>query len=309
LSIGKQDFSYGDGFIIGDNDNGLLGARAKFGFYKELALDLFAAKDNARDFDVYGGSLKINLKPSVEIGFFGERNNTGFLYYKGVLNGDLPIEHDDKIFYDLRITGGNEKYKYRIEAAKQQGKFSGGSLQTLDYDVYAFCFEGNWKGSILNLFDADAAAVFSFSNSEGDNIFNPSFAKRYDGIKKTGYGTLFAASVSDSFLTLPQGYAGINALGVRLNAYPLSFLKACAALYFYSASDAPAGVKAGALSGLYGAKGDLGNEMDLSAKYSYKNYFDITFDFAIYMPPSETGGVFGNSKNSYLFQIGVVSKF
>jgi hypothetical protein len=308
-SVGKQDFSYGDGFIVGDNNNGLLGARLKFDFYKELALDLFAAKDNARDFDVYGGSLKINLQPCVEIGFFGERNNTGRLYYKGVLNEDMPIERDDKIFYDLRITGGNEKYKYGIEAAKQQGNFSGVSLQTSDYDVYAFCLEGSWKGSVANLFDADATAVFSFSNSEGDNVFNPSFAKRYDGISKTGYGTLFAASVSDSFLALPQGYAGINTLGAKLNAYLLSSLKASAALYFYSASDAPAGVKAGALSGLYGAKGDLGTEMDLSVKYSYKNYFDVTFDFAIYLPPSETGGVFENSENSYLFQIGVISKF
>jgi len=309
LFIGKQDFAYGGGFIIGDNNNGLLGARAKFDFYKELTLDLFAAKDNNRDFDVYGGCVKIDFQPLIEIGIFGERNNTGFYYYKGILNGSLPIERDDKIFYDLRIAGGNEKYKYSIEAVKQQGKFINASYETTDYDVYAFLLEGSWKGRMLELFNADAKAVFSFSNSENENVFNPSFAKRYDGVKKSGYGTLFAASASDSFLTLPKGYAGINTLGLQLNADIFSYLKAGAAVYFYSASDAPAEAKTNILGELIGAKGDLGNEIDFSVKYSYKNFFDITFDFALYIPPSNSRNIFENTQNSYLFQIGVVSKF
>ena len=309
LFIGKQDFAYGSGFIIGDNNNGLLGARAKFDFYKELSLDLFAAKDNARDFDVYGGSVKIDLEPLIEIGFFGERNNTGFYYYKGILNENLPIERDDKVFYDLRITGGNEKYKYLIEAVKQQGKFVNASYETTDYDVYAFLLEGSWEGRMLNLFNSDAKAVFSFSNSENENVFNPSFAKRYNGVKKSGYGTLFAASASDTFLTLPQGYAGINTLGFQLNADILSYLKAGVAVYFYSASDAPAEAKSNILGDIFGAKGDLGNEIDFSVKYSYKNFFDITFDFALYVPPSNSKEIFINTQNSYLFQIGVVSRF
>jgi hypothetical protein len=309
VSVGKQSFSYGEGFIVGDNKTGLLGARAKFDFYKELTLDMFAAKDAARDFDVYGGTVKIDLKPSVEIGIFGERNYTGFAYSKGILNENMPFLRDDKIFYDLRIYGGNEKYKYSVEAAKQQGKYVNVSSETADYDVYAFSLWGSWRGTMLNLFDADAKAVFSFSNSQEENIFNPSFAKRYDGIKKTGSGTLFAASVSDSFLTLPRGYRGINVLGFSFNAYPLKYLQAGAALYSYSASDAPVGAKANVLNGLFGAKGDLGSEIDFSVKYSYKNYFDVTFDFALYAPPSAAGDVFIDAQNSYLFQIGASSKF
>ncbi|MDR2192335.1 MAG: hypothetical protein LBO62_05625 [Endomicrobium sp.] len=309
VSAGKQPFSFGNGFIIGDNNNGLLGASAKIDFYREISFDLFAAKDNARNFDVYGGVVKIDLSPLLEIGVFQERNNTGFGYVKGVLDERSPIDRDDKTFYDLRISGGNEKYKYSIEAAKQLGKIVKSSSEISDYDVYAFAVEGSWKGKILNLFDADAKAVFSFSNSEGKNIFNPSFAKRYDGVKKIGYGTFAAANVSDVFFTLPSGYAGVNTFGFQLNSYPLNFLQVGAAWYFYSSSDAPAGAKANAFGEIYGAKGDLGSEADLSLKYSYKNYFDVTFDFALYLPPSDSADVFTNTQSSYLFQIGVISKF
>ncbi|MCL2390510.1 MAG: hypothetical protein FWC88_03705, partial [Endomicrobia bacterium] len=83
------------------------------------------------------------------------------------------------------------------------------------------------------------------------------------------------------------------------------------AFYLYSASDFRGAGDAGdaGLSSLYGAKADLGNEFDFFAKYGYKKYFDVGFNFAVYTPPSNTQNVFGNTGPSYLFQVEVSSRF
>ncbi|MCL2145418.1 MAG: hypothetical protein FWH43_08020 [Endomicrobia bacterium] len=307
FTFGKQYFTAGNGLIIDPNQNGFLGASAKADINYLLSLDVFAGKADNQDFGVYGGSLKIKLEHAIEIGIYQERNDTGFAYQKGVLiaSSAYKIESDIKTFYDINLTGGNKKYKYRLEAAKQTGELVRSSTDTVEYDAFAFLAEGSWTGAIFNR-SSNAKILFSYANAKKENSFSPTFAKRYDGLQRIGYGTLFAANNGDSFFLLPDGYGGINTIGIDFDIAPWNFLCAGLGFYMYSASDAPAEAGGAGFAEIYGAEADLGNEIDFFVKYKYLDYFDIGFGFAVYTPPSKG---FSNAEASYLYQIEVGAKF
>ena len=308
LTFGKQYFNIGDGMIIDGNNNGFIGARARADLTDLFAADAFAAKADNLDFNIYGGSIKIKTASVVEIGIYQERNETGFAYQKGVYVDSAPyaIRSDNKTFYDIRITGGNKKYKYRLEAAQQKGELVKISSESIKYDAVAFTAEGSWKGILLNM-DSNANILFSYAYAERENAFNPTFAKRYDGLRRVGYGALFAAGNADSFLILPHGYAGINTIGAGFDVMPWAFLQTGLSFYLFSASDAPADAGEAGFASLYGAEADLGNEFDFFIKYKYQNYFDVKLDIAMYTPP--VSKAFINSEVSYLYQIEVSAKF
>jgi len=308
--IGKQEITEGDGLIIDGNANGMVGARGQADLSALFGIDLFAAKADAKDFDVYGGTLKIKVAPVIELGIYQERNNTGFEYVKGIYSPDPAnaIESDDKIFYDLRLTGSDKEYKYKIEVAQQRGSLVRSSTDTVDYNYFAFALEGSWSGKIMNA-ASNAKILFTYADANLDGGFNPTFARRYDGLQRVGYGTLFAANTSDSFLNLPEGYRGINTLGFQFDTMAFSFLQAGAGWYFFSASEGPPDAGDAGIAKIYGAKADLGNEFDLFFKYSYQAYFDVTLSAAMYTPPTNTRNVFMNTDVSYLLQLEVSSRF
>lgn len=309
FTVGKQYFTAGDGLIIDSNGNGFLGARIRADISRMISADAFAAKADDKDFNIYGGNIKIKSSPALEAGIYQERNDTGFAYRKGIFTG-LPayaIKSDIKTFYDIRLTGG-EKYKYRLEAARQTGELVKSSSTAVEYDAFAFVAEGGWKGMFLKR-KSSAKILFSYAQAKGDNVFNPTFSRRYDGLRRIGYGALFAAGTGDSFLNLAQGYKGINTAGLNFDIFPWSFLQTGAAFYLYSASEAPPDSGDAGFAKLYGAKADLGNETDFFVKYKYLDYFDAGFAIAVYTPPTGADKVFANTERSYLYQIEVNAKF
>lgn len=310
FTFGKQPFTAGDGFIIDANQNGLLGARVKADITHLFSVDAFAGKVDNKDFNVYGASVKVKTATQIEVGIYQERNDTGFAYQKGVFvdSGAYAIKSDIKTFYDIRLTGGSQKYKYRLEAAQQTGELVKISTDTVEYDVFAFIAEGSWSGTLLKK-ASNAKVIFSYADAEKENAFNPAFARRYDGLQRIGYGSLFAAGSSDAFLTLPEGYGGINTIGVSFDIMPWDFMQTGLSFYMYSASDAPADAGDAGFSKIYGSEADLGNEIDFFVKYKYLNYFDIGLGIAMYTPPSNADKVFSNTKTSYLYQIEVNAKF
>lgn len=311
LTFGKQYFTAGDGFIIDSNQNGFLGARVRADITHLFSVDAFAGKVDNEEFNIYGGSLKIKLAPVVEIGIYQERNDTGFAYQKGILVDDprYAIKSDIKTFYDIRLTGGNQKYKYKLEAAQQTGELAVSSTtDSIEYDSFAFVAEGSWSGTFFKR-KSNAKLIFSYADADDENSFNPTFSKRYDGLQRVGYGALFAAGSGDSFLILPDGYRGINTIGVSFDIEPWDFLQTGLAFYMYSASDAPADAGDAGFGELYGAKADLGNEIDFFVRYRYFEYFDIGLGVAMYTPPADGDKVFSNTETSYLYQIEVKAKF
>ncbi|MDR3195312.1 MAG: hypothetical protein LBT58_00720 [Endomicrobium sp.] len=309
IYIGKQEFHYGSGLIVDGDNTGLLGAEATVGLSKFLTLDMFVSKVPDENFNFYG--INFNFDSLIEFTICQERNDSGFLYKKGLSTKDsdkIEIEYDNKTFYDLRIASDGKKYGYAVEAAQQKGRLSKDNEEKVDYDSYMFSLNGVWHGEIFKK-DANASILFTYSGAKGENCFNPTFAKRYDGLQRIGYGTLFAANTADSFIVIPNGYYGINALGFSFDICPFNAVSSGISYFLFSASDAPAGAGEAGFGKIYGAKADLGKELDFFVKYKYKHYFDVIFDFALYAPPSKAYKIFANADSSYLFQLGILSRF
>ncbi|AKL97895.1 hypothetical protein [Endomicrobium proavitum] len=307
LHVGKQDIYEGSGLIIGLINNGLVGMRGEVDFFNLFALEAFASKVDAANFDVYGGNIKLKTVPTFELGVYREYNDSGWEYEKGV-RASTTSGYDDKTFYNFRIYSQEAKYKYNIEFAKQGGERFVSSTESVKYDSLAILIEGGLSGKIFNM-DSNAEVLFSYTDSKNGNVFNPTFARRYNGIGRVGFGNLFAANNADSFLILPDGIAGINTLGAKFDIFPWKFLQAGAGLYLYFASDAPPDASGAGLAEVFGAKADLGSEFDFFVKYFYQKYFDAGLNFSVYAPPSDPKNVFANHDNSYLIQFEVNAKF
>jgi hypothetical protein len=311
IYIGKQEFHYGNSFIIDGDNTDMLGAEVNIELSRFLTLDMFASKVSDENFNFHG--INFNFFSFIEFTVCQERNDSGYIYIKGLStknSGDdsNKIEYDNKTFYDICIANNGKKYKYAIEAAHQKGGILKDSTQKVDYDAYMFSLNGAWHGDMFRR-DTNASILFTYSGANGENCFSPTFAKRYNGLQRIGYGTLFAVNTTDSFIVLPKGYYGINTLGCSFDISPFNAFNSGVSYFFFSASDAPTNAGDSGFAKIYGAKADLGKELDFFVKYKYKNYFDIVFDFAWYMPPSKADKVFANINSSYLFQIGIVARF
>ncbi|MDR1474319.1 MAG: hypothetical protein LBS38_01340 [Endomicrobium sp.] len=311
IYIGKQEFHYGNGFIVDGDNTGMLGAEVNIELSRFLTLDMFASKVSDENFNFYG--INFNFFSFIELTLCQERNDSGYIYIKGLStknSGDdsNKIEYDNKTFYDIRMANNGKKYEYAIEAAQQKGGLLKDNRQKVDYDAYMFSLNGVWHVDMFRR-DANACILFTYSGAKGENCFNPTFAKRYNGLQRIGYGTLFAANTTDSFIVLPKGYYGINTLGGCFDISPFNAFTLGVSYFFFSASNAPTDAGDAGFSKIYGAKADLGKELDFFVKYKYKNYFDIVFDFAWYTPPSKADKVFANINSSYSFQIGIVARF
>lgn len=176
--VGKQEFTAGDGLIFDGNAGGMLGARGKTELTGFLEVDAFLAKVPNENFNIYGGTLKIKVNPVIEIGVYQERNGTKALYKKGIISEDPAdiIQYDNKTFYDLRLLGGNAKYKYKAEIARQSGELVRSSTDTVDYDTFAFMLEGSWTGKLFKM-PSNAKLLFSFANAGKGDAF-PDFYKK-----------------------------------------------------------------------------------------------------------------------------------
>jgi hypothetical protein len=307
--IGKQRFHYGNGLIVNGDNTDLLGAEVDIEFFKFLTFDMFASKIPGENFDFYG--INFNFNSLIELTICQECNNSGFLYREGLstkFSDRTIIEHDNKTFYDLRVANDGKKYGYSIEAAQQKGSLLKDNNERLDYDACMFNVDGVWHGEMFRK-EVNANILFTYSTAKGENCFCPTFSKRYNGLQRIGYGILFAANATDSFIVIPNGYYGINTLGFSFDICPFNAVSSGLAYFFFSASDAPVDAGDAGFARLYGAKADLGKEFDFFIKYKYRHYFDIVFDFGLYTPPAKADKVFANIASSYLFQLGITSRF
>jgi hypothetical protein len=129
-------------YIVDGDNTGLLGAEAEVELSKFLTLDMFASKVPDENFDFYG--VNFNFDSLVEFTICQERNDSGFLYKKGLSTKDSnddsnKIKYDNKTFYDLRIANEGKKYGYAIEAAQQKGCLSKDNTEKLILIMMRIC--------------------------------------------------------------------------------------------------------------------------------------------------------------------------
>lgn len=312
LTVGKQNITIGNGFIVSDDGRGFTGLRLS-GHYDTpipltdirlpLAGEIFTMKVNENfgrqaDLDIYGAVFNTTWKGNFwEIGYFETQDFSGTLYDRG---GNLiPTKGIVKQFYDVRFERKEgTAARYGFEFAKQGGHVENTTGQTINFGGMGFVASGELVGEKTKLGRVSAHALAAFNSGEDNNTgvfeddqaFSPDFTRRFDGLEPAGYGELFAANPTGSFLALPSPeFSGIDTLNLGATFEPIYAWALGVDYFLYAASQGPKGApEASGIERIYGAEFALGVELDLSVKYTHSKYVEMRFTFSRYTPPSYT---------------------
>lgn len=302
LTIGRQPFLYGSGFIFADDELGFTAIKGTWHFTKQFTLDAFTAKiSEARtgenDMDAYG--IVVNsekLRSRWMVGLFLERDRSGskiknvsttlinkyFLEY--YLKKDLA-----GAFYSVNIAVQRGSIEYTDPMAANQ-KYRGMKKFKVDkiFDYLkplGFMFEGglqSYGNDITGPMRVHAAWGVGTGDDGGtiveNEAFTPSRGHRYDGMERVGYGEFYAATLYDAYPSLPAGYTGLQIIKFGGSISPFAAVKIGIDYFIFDAQQAPPG----------GAK-EMGRELDFSLRYPYSTYITIKASYALFFPKNGLG--------------------
>lgn len=226
ITVGKQSLSYGDGFVIDDNDHGVWAWKIQTSLPLRCALDLFDATMVDTN-TVHVGKKTAKVTGAV-LTLPTYKGCVPAVYY--IMENDPTRTHitdgeSSKIFYGTRLEGSTkEKLFYKVEYIKQGGSVEkDNSAQNYDYDGSAYMIGLSAK-SVAPLFLGDTIVRFEYVNGTGgsdvtkkDNqqyltkeAFSPLFARTVPGEGKSYYGEIFT-QLHPGISNKQIGFLGIDA--------------------------------------------------------------------------------------------------
>jgi hypothetical protein len=270
LTLGRQPLLIGDGTLVSDDNAGMNALRARIALPKGVGLDLFTAKveeaaSGHNDFDLNAAVLALAQGDTRwELAWVQESNGAPSAYaLAGTTTAASAIQ---RTFYDLRIFGDLKDAYYKLELGIQDGavrQTSGGDIalsgtaQRVEVgaqtDTARFGRFGVWAVYASGTGDDP-------STTNEDEAFRATFAKRWDGLRRIGFGQYYAATVSDAHdpsapfssesTGLPPGASGIKTIGLGVSTVQKVRWTASLGYYIYDAKRKVAG------------KNSLGAELD-----------------------------------------------
>ena len=334
---GRQTVSYGDGLILDDNGTGLNAIRAighfdmpvPFSKSKTLPLNIeyFTMKLNETlqtnsDSDIYGGIFSLDLNKNLfELGYFEETDFSGTPYVRQLNTPDAALytyatKAIDKRFIDLRL-GRKEKISaYQIEFAKQTGYVTKPDGTQITFDGMGYLLSGKLVNENTKIGAVTARALISYAsgsndpyNFTNDQAFSPTHTKKYDGLERAGYGTIFGATPGDSFVSIPTGYSGMDTLNFGVDIAPLYNLIFGLDYLFFSASEGPKGAPVSSgFERFYGANFSLGSEFDIAVKFVNSKYSSVSFLYCTYSPP-QSSVIWPHTSSIITYRLEISAKF
>jgi hypothetical protein len=292
LTIGRQPLVIGDGLIVSDDQLGFNALRAKAKLPWKLDADLFTAKareglSGAADLDVSGVTFGTDREHNRwELSWIEERHGAPNEY---LLNGaTTTATRLTRRFYDLRLFGNLKDAYYKIEVAKQGGnaRLADGTGVTLEGLAQKLELGAQADTVRFGRFGVRAAYAVGSGDDNGtpgrDESFRPTFAQRWNGLQRTGYGQHFAATLSDAYdpaapfsptaTGLPAGASGIKTIGFGLFSVQKVLWTGSLDYYTYESRTK--------LNGL----SDIGSEFDVALTYRYTGFVTFQLGAALFFP-------------------------
>ena len=324
LTIGRQPITWGDGFVLTDDELGFNALRVQaISPWPTVPLDtdIFYAKtseglnNSARDSSLFGalvgtGSEK---RTRLEIYWLQEADGSGTPYQAGAETAPVTSSQITRDFLGFRIKGNIRDAYYKFEYAKQSGVADRNGASNLTLQGYGLVFEAGGKlpPTTYGAFNAFLNYAMGTGDAPGDSskdgAFRPTFAHRWDGLERSGYGRYFAATVSDAYSTaaifnnsstaqtgLPPGTSGIQIFGGGVGYSPTAPYKAEIGYYSYSAEESLSGSK------------NLGSEIDAALHYQYTGFLSFSGVYARFSPGSAYAP---NSQTASLTELEAELKF
>jgi hypothetical protein len=300
LTIGRQSIVIGDGLLVSDDQLGFNAIRAKVFLPRGFGLDFFTAKvkeslNGQKDSDLNGAVAAYKQGDNHwELSWIQEKNNSPSVY---TLGGTTTTANTiSRTFYDLRLFGDLKDAYYKIEFAMGSGKAqtaSGGiKIQGVGEKIELGAQSDTAR---LGRFGVKALYASGTGDDTGttdkDESFRPTFAHRWDGLQRSGWGQHFGATLSDAYDSdapfsptatgLPNGASGIKTLGFGL--FTVQRINWTGNIDYYTFDSR---VKVPGSN-----QKSLGAELDLGLVYRYTGSVTFSLGSATFFP----GDVFGQS--------------
>lgn len=248
LTIGRQPIVWGDGAILSDDDLGFNAVRLQINSpfdWLNADLDSFSAKINEtfaqkQDADLYGVQLGLN-RDAVRWEIMGlfENDKTPQGYAMGSSSTPTTATHIKRQIYGIRAKTNLKDAFLRGEYYIQRGNVDRSDANDIELAGTAYVIGlggskdtkkiGNF-GAILEVAEGDGDSA---ETPNEDEAFRPTYASRWDGLDRKGYGQYFASSFSDAYNPsdpfastsslndgLPEGASGIQSIHFGMELTP-----------------------------------------------------------------------------------------
>ena len=289
-TLGRQAFTLGQGMTLSDDGIGMPGARLEADdlFHRRVKGEVFFFRPfkDFKYYKIYGASA---YYPSNEglwhIYHFWETQND----LDTVLDRTNPLLYDTisktKKFTGIRYFLNHNALDFDGEVVLQRGQAKTAGA-TIDYSAYAFLIKGAWNQDMGFLGPARVRLAYGRASgnpsapTRTDKAFFPSFGRKYDGIERSGFGTIAGATLYDTIKTsstlngLPYGVSGINMINLGADL-PYKKLIISADFYRFKASQ---NISGGSLQ--------IGSETDLKAIYKMGEDLQLNAIYAVFTPLS-----------------------
>lgn len=301
LFIGRQHIIIGDGMIVSDDKLGFNAIRAQVDLPWKFDLDLFTAKmaeslAGHSDSDLNGAVLGTDREHNRwELTWVQESHKNGSSYI--LPTATTTASSVVRQYYDLRLFGNLKDAYYKLEYAVQAGEATlapGNPVNKMKLAGHGEKLELGAQTDNMKWGRFGVRAIYAMGTGDDagtksrDEAFRPSFARRWDGLQRVGYGALFAANLSDAYernapfsptgTGLPIGISGIKTMGLGIYSTQGVSWTSAIDYFIYNSLTKPTG------------KNDLGAELDGNVVYRYTGFVTFRLGVAYFFP----GQVYGN---------------
>ncbi|MFN0118150.1 MAG: alginate export family protein [Elusimicrobiota bacterium] len=301
LTVGRQPLQWGDGSILSDDELGFNAIRAQMKSpWEKLSFDIegFLAKINESlaskgDKDLYGASIGFDRQAlRWEIMGLLEKSDGNQNYENGADTTTFTASKIDRQILGVRVKSNLRDAYVKGEYYLQTGKVkqaSGARDVDLSGTGYLFGLGGKSNTSKYGRF----GAVVEYAVGDGDKAdtpnkdesFRPSFAGRWNGLERKGYGKYYAATFSDAYSPtdpfgeassqndgLPAGTSGIQTIKFGVDSTPLPKWTFSFDYFQFKAQKNISGPK------------ELGTEFDYGVVYRYSGLVSAHVSYSQFRP-------------------------
>lgn len=299
LSLGRQPYILGEGFLVSDDTLGFDSVSLAAGTPWKIDGEIFTAKAREN----LGGQTDRDLNIAMigydkqytrlEAAYVAETDKTGAVYTVPATGASILTSETKRTFYDFRLKGDLKDAYYKLEYALQNGSI------TQPNGLGSFKLSGTGLvagvgGRADSLRFGKAGAYVEWAEGSGDDpstaedeSFRPTYARRWNGLERIGYGNLFAATASDAFpfttpfdtekRGMPAGSSGIQTLALKLDAVPHPDITVILGFYTYKARTTQA------------SSNKLGSELDMEVEYRLYDNLHFNAGFNNFVPGEAFG--------------------
>ncbi len=288
MQAGRMPFMLASGLALADDNLGFTGLTLKSEkLFNRFDMQFFAFQpraDNstAKSTDLMGFSAAIPGEGLWEL----------YNYWEFDKNASTAANGTAVSARTLQFTGISYTLKYGFLSFTGEGVLQGGSANKtnssdkIKYSGSAFSLSGKWVQPFGRFGTGEARFTYGhgsgdkFSTLDTDETFFPDYGHRYNGMERSGYGELFAASLYDAFggdsstkTGLPAGLSGVQVVNMGVTLPPYHNIYVMLDYFVYEAD-----------RNANSSSKKIGTEIDLRLNYPIGQTLNLSAVYAKFSP-------------------------